>query len=205
MKVMKMGSVVILIFPALAAAASVELAAYVDKPFCEAVARLMGDRFVFEGGLSRTVEWVPVELKGEGPTVRRCSSLDKAIIDLDNNGRADLLVKTTFCMKGDPSDSLYVLPVDSQVLEEASWQDLSPLLATRDKFERTGGIYPLTSLRIDKGQAPPALTTTFSLHPFLLDGRAYIGLTDARRAWLVIAKYRGGERFEDLCYLRSAN
>jgi hypothetical protein len=204
MKWMKIGSVLLVIFPTLAAA-SVELMAFADKPFCETVARLTGDHFVFESGLSRTVEWVPVELKGEGPTARRCSSLDKTIIDLDNDGRADLLVKTTFCMKGNPSDSFYVFPADSNVLEEANWQDLSPLLATHDKFERTGGTYPLTSLRIDIGQAPPALTTTFSLQPFLLDGRAYIGLTDARREWVVIARYRGGERFEDLCYLHSAN
>jgi hypothetical protein len=204
MKWMKIGSVLLVIFPTLAAA-SVELVAFADKPFCETVARLTGDHFVFESGLSRTVEWVPVELKGEGPTARRCSSLDKTIIDLDNDGRADLLVKTTFCMKGNPSDSFYVFPADSNVLEEANWQDLSPLLATHDKFERTGGTYPLKSLRIDIGQAPPALTTTFSLQPFLLDGRAYIGLTDARREWVVIARYRGGERFEDLCYLHSAN
>jgi hypothetical protein len=204
MKWMKIGSVLLVIFPTLAAA-SVELVAFADKPFCETVARLTGDHFVFESGLSRTVEWVPVELKGEGPTARRCSSLDKTIIDLDNDGRADLLVRTTFCMKGNPSDSFYVFPADSNVLEEANWQDLSPLLATHDKFERTGGTYPLKSLRIDIGQAPPALTTTFSLQPFLLDGRAYIGLTDARREWVVIARYRGGERFEDLCYLHSAN
>jgi hypothetical protein len=204
MKWMKIGSVLLVIFPTLAAA-SVELVAFADKPFCETVARLTGDHFVFESGLSGTVEWVPVELKGEGPTARRCSSLDKTIIDLDNDGRADLLVKTTFCMKGNPSDSFYVFPADSNVLEEANWQDLSPLLPTHDKFERTGGTYPLKSLRIDIGQAPPALTTTFSLQPFLLDGRAYIGLTDARREWVVIARYRGGERFEDLCYLHSAN
>lgn len=205
MKVMKMGSVVTLLFPALATAASVELAVYVDKPFCEAVARLTGDQFVLESGLSRTVEWEPVELKGEGPTVRRCSSLDKTIIDLDNDGQSELVVKTTFCMKEDPSDSLYVFPANSKALEEASWQDLSPLLATHDKFERTGGTYPLTALRIDKSQPLLALRTTFILQPFLMDGRAYVGLTDARREWLVIAKYRGGERFEDLCYLRSAN
>ncbi len=205
MKLPGMASMLLTIVQAMTAAASVELTAFADKPFCETVARLTGDQFVFESGLSRTVEWVPVELKGEGPTVRRCSSLDKTIIDLDNNGRADLLVKTTFCMKGDLSDSFYVFPADSNVLEEANWQDLSPLLATHDKFERTGGTYPLTSLRGDQGVTPPALTITFSLQPFFLDGRAYIGLTDARREWLVIAKYRGGERFEDLCYLHSAN
>jgi hypothetical protein len=205
MKLTSLASMLLTMLPAMTAAASVELVAFADKPFCETVARLTGDQFVFESGLSRTVKWEAVELKGEGPPVRRCSSLDKTMIDLNNDGREDLLVKTTFCMKGDPSDSFYVFPADSNVLEEANWQDLSPLLATPHKFERTGGTYPLTSLRIDKGQVPPALTTTFSFQPFLLDGRAYIGLTDTRREWLVIARDRGSEGFEDLCYLHSAN
>jgi len=205
MKLTGMASMLLTIVPAVTAAASVELTAFANKPFCETVARLTGDQFVFESGLSRTVEWVPVELKGEGPTVRRCSSLDKTIIDLDNNGRADLLVKTTFCMKGDLSDSFYVFPADSNVLEEANWQDLSPLLATHDKFERTGGSYPLASLPVDKVSPAPALSTVFTIQPFRLDGVAYIGLTDARREWMVIAEYRGGERFEDLCYFHSAN
>lgn len=205
MKRLKVGTVLVTIFPSLAVAASVELTAFTDQAFCEAVATLAGDRFVFESGVSRTVEWEPVELKGEGPTVRRCSSLDKTVVDLDNDGRKDLVVRTTFCMKGDPSDSLYVFPADSKVLKDSSWQDLSPLLATRDKFERTGGAYPLTSIQLEKHQTPPALTTTFSLQPFLLDGKAYIGLTDGKREWLVIARYRGGERLEDLCYFHSAN
>jgi hypothetical protein len=205
MKLPGMASLLLTIVPAMTAAASVEVTAFSEKQFCETVARLMGDQFVFESGLLRTVEWVPVELKGEGPTVRRCSSLDKTIIDFDNDGRADLLVKTTFCMKRDLSDSLYVFPADSNVLKETNWQDLSPLLTTHDKFERTGGTYPLTSLRGDKGGIPPALTTTFSLQTFVLDGTSYVGLTDARREWLVITKYRGGERFEHLCYLHSAN
>ena len=205
MKLTGMASMLLTIVPAVTAAASVELTAFANKPFCETVARLTGDQFVFENGLSGTVEWVPVELKGEGPTVRRCSSLDKTSIDLDNNGRADLLVKTTFCMKGDLSDSFYVFPADSNVLEEANWQDLSPLLATHDKFERTGGSYPLASLPVDKVSPAPALSTVFTIQPFRLDGVAYIGLTDARREWMVIAEYRGGERFEDLCYFHSAN
>lgn len=203
MKWLKVGSVLVAIFPSLAVAASVELMAFTDQPFCEAVAKLSGDRLVFESGLSRTVVWEPVELKGAGPTVRRCSSLDKTVIDLDNDGREDLVVKTTFCMKGDPSDSLYVFPVDSTVLEQASWQDLSPLLATHNKFERTGGTYPLTALQFDKSSAHPVLATTFSLQPFLLDGATYVGLTDTRREWMAIAKYRGGEQFEDLCYLHT--
>ena len=112
-------------------------------------------------------------------------------------------MKTTFCMKGAPSDSFYVFPANSPVLDQLAWQDMSPLLATHDKFERTGGSYPLTSLPMDKPSPSPALSTVFTIQPFRLDGVAYLGLTDARREWMVIANYRGGERFEDLCYLHA--
>jgi hypothetical protein len=106
-------------------------------------------------------------------------------------------------MKGAPSDSFYVFPANSPVLDQLAWQDMSLLLATHDKFERTGGSYPLMSLPMDKVSLSPALSTVFATQLFRLDGVAYISLTDARREWMVIAKYRGGERFEDLCYLHA--
>jgi hypothetical protein len=61
------------------------------------------------------------------------------MFDLDNDGQPDLVVKTTFCMRRSRSDSLYMFPADSAVLEQGNWQGLSPLLATPDKFERTDG------------------------------------------------------------------
>ena len=202
MRLTSVGSVLLTMLPALAVAASAELAAFADKPFCGKAAALFEEHLNLNAEPSRTVQWEPIVLNGQGPPTRRCSSFDKTRMDLDNDGQEDLVVKATFCLKGPPSDSLYVFPADSTVLEQASWQDLSPLLATDNKFERTGGTYPLTSLRIDKISTPPILTTAFSLQPFLLDGRSYIGLTDTRREWVVIAQYRGGEQFEDLCYLR---
>ncbi len=203
MKLTSMGSLLLTLLPALTAAASVELAAFADKPFCEKVVALFGEHLDLNADPLKTAQWEPVQLKGQGPPTRRCSSFDKTRMDLDNDGQEDLVVKATFCLKGLPSDSLYVFPADSTVLEQASWQDLSLLLATDNKFERTGGTYPLTALRIDKAPTPPILMTAFSLQPFLLDGRSYIGMTDTRQEWMVIAKYRGGEQFEDLCYLRS--
>ncbi len=202
MKLINMGSLVLTMVPALAAAASVELVAFSDKPFCEKAAALFGERLDLNAELSKTVQWEPIRLKGQGPPTRRCSSLDRTSMDLDNDGQEDLVVKATFCPKGGPSDSLYVFPADSTVLEQASWQDLSPLVSTPDKFERTGGTYPLTMLRTDKVSTPPMLTTLFTLQPVVLDGRSFIGMTDAKQEWMVIAKYRGGEQFEDLCYLR---
>jgi hypothetical protein len=201
MKLTSMGSLLLMLLSALTAMASVELTAFADKLFCEKMAALFGKDLDLHTELSKTVQWEAVQLKGQGPPTRRCSSFDRTRMDLDNDGQEDLVVKATFCPKGAPSDSLYVFPADSTVLEQASWQDLSPLLATHNKFERTGGTYPLTALQM--APAPPMLTTSFSLGPFLLDGRSYIGITDTRRKWMVIAKYLGGERFEDLCYLHA--
>jgi hypothetical protein len=191
--------------PALVSAASVEVAAWKDLPLCGKVATLLGERPAFAAELSKAVEWTPIELKGQGPKTRRCSSLDKAFLDLDNDGANDLVVKTTFCMKGAPSDSLYVFPADSNVLEQLSWQDLAPLLATRDKFERTGGRYPLSGLPMssESAQGNPALSMVFTVQPFILEHRSYVAMTDSRGTWTVIAKYLGGERFEDQCYLRT--
>ncbi len=204
MKLTSMGNMLVLmLLPAFSAAASVELMGFADKPFCEKVAVLFGEHLDLHDDMSKTMQWEPVKLKGQGPPTRRCSSFDRANMDLDNDGQEDLVVKATFCPKGTPSDSLYIFPADSTVLEQANWQDMSSLLATPNKFERTGGTYPMAALRIDKIQPPPALTISFSFQPFLLDGMAYVGLTDTKREWMVIAKYRGGERFEDLCYLRA--
>lgn len=162
-------------------------------------------RLRYQHEMFRQIAWKPVELKGQGPKTRHCSSLDKAMFDLDNNGQPDLVVKTTFCMKGSPSDSFYMFPADSAVLEQANWQDLSPLLATPDKFERTGGAYPLTQLPTEEtGVSRTTLTGVFTVQPFMLDGGAYVSLTDGRAEWTVIAQYRGSGRFEDLCYLHAA-
>ena len=162
-------------------------------------------RLRYQHEIFRQITWKPVELKGQGPKATHCSSLNQAILDVDNDGQLDLVVKSTFCMKGSPSDSFYKFPAGSAVLEQANWQDLSPLLATPDKFERTGGTYPLTQIPIEEaGVSRTPLTVVFTVQPFMLDGRAYISLTDARAEWIVIAKYLRGEQFEDQCYLQMA-
>ena len=188
-----------LAWPVLVSAAGSEVVAGSHFPFCAKVATFFRDGLP-DASLQQSVEWKPVQLKGQGPPRSRCASLDKAIIDLDNDGRQDLVVKTSFCLKGGPSDSLYMFPPESDVLEQITWQDLSPLLATPDKFERTGGRYPLTALHME--QAPPALSNIFEIHPFIIDGIAYVSFTDARHAWIVIAKHVKGERFQDQCYLQ---
>jgi hypothetical protein len=197
------GLLIALSMPVLVSAALVQVVAGKDISFCEKVAKFFGDRLAPDADLLKTVEWKAVELKGQGPKTRHCSSLNQATFDLDNDGQPDLVVKSTFCMKGSPSDSLYVFSADSTVLDHAHWQDLSPLLATPDKFERTGGVYPLTQISEEEtGVSRTPLAGVFTVQPFILDGSAYVSLTDSRAEWAVIAQYRGGDRFEDQCYLR---
>ena len=187
-----------------------QLVAGKDSKFCAKVLEAFREdvddrgRLRYQHEIFRQITWKPVELKGQGPKASRCSSLNKTMVDLNNDGEPDLVVKTTFCMKGSPSDSFYMFPVDSAVLERANWQDLSPLLATPDKFERTGWTYPLTQLAVEETDASRApLTGVFTLEPFMLDGSLYVSLTYGRAEWAVIAQYRGGDRFEDMCYLRA--
>lgn len=207
-----LGGLFLMIFPVIATAASLELAGSKDKPFCERVLELFqknlgsGSRLGFDAEPFSQIKWEPVSLAGIAPKVWRCSSLDKALIDLDNGGTKDLVIKTTFCMKGAPSDSFYVFPSDSKVLEQASWQNMSPLLATTDKFERTGGTYPLTALpAVGPEKSTPVLSIVFALQPFILDEKVYVALTDGRGEWIVVAKYLRGERFEDQCYFRASS
>ena len=205
-------SALLLMIPVIAAAGSVQLMAVNDKPFCERVFELFqtnmgsGTRLNLDAEPFSQVRWEPAVIAGVAPKIRRCSSLDKALVDLNNDGTKDLLVKATFCMKGAPSASFYMFPADSNVLEQVSWQDMAPLLATADKFERTGGSYPLTSLPMSSKSitATPVLSTVFTLRPFILGKNTYVALTDGRGEWTVIAKYLRGERFEDQCYLKSS-
>ena len=207
-----LGGLLLLIVPTIAAAATLELVASKDKPFCERVLELLqknigsGSRLSLEAEPFSQVKWEQAVIAGAAPKMRRCSSLDKASVDLDNDGTKDLVVKTTFCMKGAPSDSFYMFPADSNVLAQASWQDMASLLATTDKFERTGGSYPLTAFPMssESSKEEPALSTVFTVQPFIVGEKTYVALTDGRGEWTVIAKYLRGERFEDLCYLRAS-
>jgi len=206
------GGALLLVVPALATASSLGLLAAKDRPFCQQVLGLFrenmggGDRVNIESEPFSHVKWDAAKLAGVAPKTRRCSSLDKALVDLDNDGTKDLVVKATFCMMGAPSDSLYVFPADSPVLEQTSWQNMAPLHATGNRFERTGGSYPLTAIPmlIASGEAQATLRSVFTVHPFLVRGMAYVALTDGQGEWIVVAKYLGGERFDDQCYLRGS-
>lgn len=190
--------------------AAYELAMSQNQELCARLLDLFNDSVkgagsvAFDHEMFRTISWSPVNLGGQAPKVKRCNELERALFDLDNDGGMDLVVRTTFCMKGLPSDSLYMYPSDSPVLDQTTWQDLGPLFATRNKFERTSGTYVLTDLPVEsRGRTGAALSNVFTLRPFRLNATTYVSLTDSRAEWIVIAKYLKGETFQDLCYLRA--
>ena len=72
------------------------------------------------------VKWNLAMIADVALKMRCCSILGSTRVDLDKDGTRNLMVKTTFCMKGAPSDSFCMFPADSNVLEQASWQDMAP-------------------------------------------------------------------------------
>jgi hypothetical protein len=196
----------ILLSAGVAWAAGYELLMSGDEQIC----RQIGDRlhvrqdgsteFGSDDKVMHAVTWQPVSLGGDAPKSTVCSELQQARLDLNNDGSQDLVIRSRFCMKGKPSDSLYVFPEDSAVLQQATWQDLNPLHATQDKFERTGGRYRLQEGIAGRGSAE--LRNLFTIEPFVLDGRTYVSLTSPPYEYVVIASYQDGGSFRDLCYLR---
>ena len=187
-----------------------ELAMNANKDVCAGILEMFNAGLTKSGAVAydheafRKIGWSPVSLGGKTPAVKRCNELERALVDIDNDGSLDLVVRTTFCMKGHPSDSVYIFPADSPVLEQTTWQDFNLLLATRNKFERTGGTYPLNDLPAEsRGGTGAALSNAFTLRPFRMNETTYVSLTDSRAEWIVIAKYLKGEQFQDVCYLRA--
>ena len=155
-------------------------------------------RFLADG--VRSVEWAPAALPGDAPKTTICSLFEQTQVDLRRDGIDDLVIRTRFCMKGKPSDSLYVFPADSDVLARASWQDLGPLHETQDKIEHTGGVYVLSKLMGAK--QPVELRGVFALDVVRVDEQALVALTAPPFHWVVVGRLRGTGALDDVCYLK---
>ena len=57
----------VLSWPILISASGAEVVAAKDLPFCERVAKYFEEGLRPDAGLLKTVEWTPVEVRGEGP------------------------------------------------------------------------------------------------------------------------------------------
>lgn len=161
---------------------------------------LSREQLRFDGAAVHSIDWQPATLSGEGPPRSRCASFDQARADVFPGGMPLLAIRSRFCMKGVPSESLYLFPGSSDVLERATWQDLSPLHATLEKFERTGGRYRLAHVPDNAGEVE--LRERFVMDLVVVDERASVALTAPPFTWIVVGRPHGQGTLQEQCYLR---
>ncbi len=191
-----------------AAAAGMIVGQAVDASLCATLASALDAASLAEGRLrfaSDVIQpalWRPVTLAGDAPKSTNCSRFEQAQVDLGGDGHPDLVIRSRFCMRGKPSDSLYVFPAGSDVLTRMTWQNLAPLHETNDKIERTGGRYVMAGVSAKLG--PAALNDVYTMEVVSLEGKAYVAMSAPPFEWLVLARFKGQGTLEDVCVLRGA-
>ncbi len=194
--------------PGVVAAAGMVVGRAVDASLCATLASaldaaaLAEGRLRFVGDALQPAVWRPVTLAGDPPKSMNCSLFEQTQVDLGGDGRPDLVVRSRFCMRGKPSDSLYVFPAGSDVLTRMTWQDLAPLHETNEKIERTGGRYAMAGVPATFG--PAVLHEIYTMDVLSLEGKAYVAMTAPPYEWFVLTKLKGQGTLDDVCVLRRA-
>ena len=147
------------------------------------------------------VRWEPVELGGNAPLAKSCSIFQKSKFDINNDGKEDLVVKWSACLRDQLTDSLYIHPADSDAFSNVTWQEHKALFNTQEKVELAEGRYYLKELpKGKKGELTPRIAGVLVLQPFMNGKTAYISMTDLHQDWIVIGKYKKADTLEDVCY-----
>lgn len=196
------------VFLGLALAGSWSLPFADDQALCSAIAQALDEsalaegRVRFDGPNVHSVEWQPVTVAGDGPKTVRCAAFEQAVAAIGPEGAAAKVIRSRFCMKGAPSDSLYLFPVDSDVLSRVTWQDLSPLHEAPNAFERTGGTYRLFHLPLEEGRVE--LQTLFAMDVLNVSGRDLVAISAPPFTWVVVGVPARQGALREQCYLRRA-
>lgn len=196
----------LVMLPGVVAAAGMVVGQAVDASLCATLASALDaaafseGRFRFASDAVRPAPWRPVTLAGDAPISTKCSLFEQAQVDLGGDGRPDLVVRSRFCMRGKPSDSLYVFRAGSEVLTRMTWQNLAPLHETDDKIERTGGRYVMAGVPATFG--PAVLNEVYAMDVLSLEGKAYVAMSAPPFEWFVLARFKGQGTLEDVCVLR---
>ena len=164
------------------------------------------------------ISWQPVDLNEKEHPTYGCSFVKQALFDIDNDGKNDLVIKYSGCLRDDLTDSLFVFAPDSDILSKLKpgLGGLAPLFKTLNKINRN--TYDLKELpksveeklvtKIRK-QLPESsknldikigIGGVFILQPFIWDTTSYISMTDLHQEWIVVAKYKQAEEMQDICY-----
>ncbi len=134
----------------------------------------------YEHTVFTTIKWSSVELSGREPLAKYCSVLKTTTIDINNDGADDLVIKASFCVKGQPIDSLYIFPPTSDVIKKMTWQNMRALFETTNKIDSSGHAHLLSELDPSQNDGLQASRTKVS-GTFLLTrggGRSRTGAPD---------------------------
>lgn len=133
------------------------------------------------------------------------SDLMHAIFDINNDGKKELVLRTTSGFHGIHTDHFYIYPEDSDIYSRIGpgAGGLRDLFGNPNQlFSSDNSIYNLKEL-----QSPltDSLGVYLVLNPFVSGETTYISMTDVRPRWIVIAKYLEAEKLQDVCYFYNKN
>lgn len=133
----------------------------------------------------------------------RDSDLLYSIFDINNDGKNELVFRTTTGFHGINTDSYFIFPENSDISSK-----LTPgpgggraLYETQDRIEGNEGY----TLKDSEGLTLASLDPYVVLKPFVIDGTTYISMTDVRPHSIIIAKYLNNNKLKDICYFYDEN
>ncbi len=138
-------------------------------------------------------------------TDARVPDVMDAVFDINNDGKQELVLRTTQGFHGIHTDTFYIFPESSDILTRIKRGPggLKPMLETPNwLFSSEHPTYELKDL---PSPLVGSLDVYYVLEPFVFNGTTYISMTDAGPSWIVIAKYLERERMQDICYFHDEN
>ncbi|MEW6246291.1 MAG: hypothetical protein AB1555_06215 [Nitrospirota bacterium] len=182
-----------------------------DTEVCSAILALFNDDLRKHGAIQYDyhnifVSWQPMSLPDETAPGSHCGEIRKAVLDIDNNGQDEIVLRTSLCWHSVLTDSLFIFSKTSEVPARLSWRNMGELLSGHSGVIGAGPYELVLWPQSKKGELRPTLSDPWVLELMVLNGTAYVSMTDRNYGYIAaIAKYRGGSTLEDICYFEQSS
>lgn len=205
-----------------------------DKVLCESMLGLYNKDMDTYGRINydaheifSRIEWENIDTLNEDSFTH----VQRAIFDINNDGKNELVIKTSLQEFNSFNETLYIFPADSDALSKLKpgKGGLEALSLTANFLfgDDTNQSYYLKSVpkllqekilvyklkhlpnylknvNINDLRRDLGKTTIgpfFVLQPFIWHGITYISMTDRNQEWIVVGKYKQAEEIQDICYI----
>lgn len=142
-----------------------------------------------------------LQYSGLGFVHTEYGGVQSAIFDINNDETDELVVKKYRAvgkMGMEFSSEIYIYPKGSTVIEDYQgrkpWEEFDYATPNRISLSE----YRLTALP----SPHPVLEGPIYVGPFRFGGSIFVSLTSIYESWIVISKYMGGDKLQDICYFR---